>query len=197
MLNLYSKPKETNHQLEIKLFNQSFIISYKFYSKDDDLFIDEIFYFSDQENFLVNAYLNLLKNRALDVLDRVSVKEFDYFLREDNSKPYFNKISKELLELIGLGERLKSKHKKAKKTLESVYNEDLHGPIEFMSLGELLELIEEILSHESLNKYNLTCSNIENYIVYLSCSDEIKPSDKSYIESIIKKLGHNRLKVDL
>lgn len=197
MLNLFKAPTESFHILKVQLFNLEYVISYKFFQKDDDLFIDEVFYFGAEENKLINAYLNILHHRALDMLDRVSVKEFDYFLRENPSRPYFDKISKELLELVSLGEKIKGVHKKSKEDSKKIYDEAIYGPYEFMSLGEKLELVEEVISHQSLVRYELNCSNVEDKIIYLQSKLDLKESDIKDIQECFKKLGLDFLEVNL
>lgn len=196
MLNLFKTPPESFHTLQIKLFKQEFTISYKFYQKEDDFFIDDIFYYGEQENELLNAYLNLMLNRGLDMLDRISVKEFDYYLRKDPQRPYFDKISKELLELISLGEQIKKIHKKNKSKETKIYDVKKYGPYEFMSLGEKLELIEEVLSHSSLVNFNLACSNVEDKTVYLR-GENLNENDQDEIKHAFAKLGLGFLKVDI
>ena len=135
-------------------------------------------------------------NRGLDMLDRISVKEFDYYLRKDPQRPYFDKISKELLELISLGEQIKKIHKKNKSNETKIYDVKKYGPYEFMSLGEKLELIEEVLSHSSLVNFNLACSNVEDKTVYLR-GENLNENDQDEIKHAFAKLGLGFLKVDI
>lgn len=198
MMDLYNQQSKDNfHQYQRNLFQIEFTIYYKFYQKEEDLFIDEIYYHASSKHDLVNAYLNLLYNRSLALLDRVSIKEFDYFLRQDNSVPYFDKISKELLDLMALGEEIKKRHVKKAAQEKRVYQPEVHGPIEFMSFGELIELVEEIISHKDLVNFNLSCTNVEDLKVYLKSNDELSIKDKEFISKRIKELGHDSFEVDI
>jgi hypothetical protein len=197
MLNLYQKSTPYNYQLKFSFEGQEYDISYDIESKGDDLFIAHIQYKGANENFILNSYLNLLMNRGVAVLDRVSIKELDYFLRDIPSQPYFSKITPELLKILELGEKIKGIHLMSHDKEEVVYDEKTHGPFEFMSYGEKLELIEEALASESLKDYALECLELKEDLSLILSSKRILNSDDQHsIELKITELLKNKFKVE-
>jgi len=197
MLNLYKKLPDNLNKVEHKVGNISYSFAYSFHKLGDDLFIDEVFYYSVSEHTYINAYLNLLIGRGLEVIDRISVKELDYFMRSDNSVSSFDKISKEILQIIEIGEVIKNVHITKAKNENKVYNQLIHGPFEFMSLGEKLELIEEVLAHPFLKDFELECTNVEDKVVYLRSELNLSIQDRLIINDKVKELCLEFLEVNL
>lgn len=195
MLNLYNTNSKFSHSIDFKFFEITYSVSFDTYLEGEDLFISEIQYYGPKEDIILNGYLNLLIKRGIEVLDRISIKELDYFLREDNKTPYFDKISPELMKILELGESIKTKFSKSNSKSFLIYNPEIHGPFELMSYGEKLELIEEAFASENLKSFQLEC--IEYNDDYLKITSLVKISDKDIlsIESELNKLLCQKIKV--
>lgn len=197
MLNLYKKIPENFFKTTHQIGEEAFEFGYLFSTKDTDTFIEEVYYQSKSPNEIVNAYLNLLLGRGLEVIDRISLKELDYFLRTDSKVPFFSKVTKSILQIIEIGEVIKKQHIIKSSNQNKVYQELVHGPYEFMSLGERLELIEDVLAHESLKDYELECLNVEKNTVYLRSLKIIDSISQLKIKASIKELSLDFLEVKI
>lgn len=195
MLNLYKSSSNLSHSIDFKFFEITYSVSFDTYLEGDDLFISEIHYYGSKEDIILNGYLNLLIKRGVEVLDRISIKELDYFLREDNKEPFFDNISPELMKILELGERIKTKFSKSKYKSIVIYDPKIHGPFELMSYGEKLELIEEAIASDNLKNFQLECIDYDNDNLKITSSIKITDKDILSIESDLSKLLSRNLKV--
>lgn len=195
MLNLYSANSKFSNSIDFKFFDITYSVTFDTYLEGDDLFISEIQYYGPKEDIILNGYLNLLIKRGVEVLDRISIKELDYFLRQDNKTPYFDKISPELMKILELGEKIKTKFSISKSKSFIIYNPEVHGPFDLMSYGEKLELIEEAFASDSLKSFQLECIDYDDINLKITSPIKIIDKDILYIESELTKLLRQKIKV--
>lgn len=131
---------------------------------------------------LIDAFISLILGKPVDVLDRVTPRELDYYLRDTTDKASFEYYTDELFKIIGLGEFL---YKSISGIDEKRYRLiDETGQLFFdLSFSEQVELVEEFSSkyiYPRTNFLELDVSDIEDGILHLSVSDhnELKKFDK-------------------
>lgn len=115
----------------------------------DELCLKEIFVETDLSGTylgVLNGYLSLVFGKPVEVLDRLSPKELDYFLRDENSVPAFSYYTKELYEILSVGELIIKQIKGKPAEIEKIFNQGEHGEFHELSFSEQIEFFEEFCS---------------------------------------------------
>lgn len=147
-LKLVNSPQgEYKLELDLAWFKLTMKVAFNLVKKDEEIVTNIQYSLSDKTEFLglIDLLFCLLEERSLETFDRINAKEFDYYCRDDVSKPAFSYYSQELYQVLALGEqiytRLRPKMSLANDLLLSA-NESFFD----LSFSEQIDLFEEMLS---------------------------------------------------
>ena len=97
-------------------------------------------------NALIISYIHLLEGVAIEAVKRISLKEFDFFLREVPTESAFLFYSPELYQIFRIGEEIYKKHFPDQVITEvNLMGKDSLDYYE-LSFSEQVELLEEFLA---------------------------------------------------
>lgn len=163
--------KRFTHNLSCTLVKLNIRLDISFDTKqDDEIIVYNLYYdtsYRGEYLGVIDAFFELAENKPVEAIDRLGIKELDYFLRDQNSIPSFSFYSQELYEILSIGEEIKSlviPKSKSEKLLFDFNNESFFD----LSFSEQAELLEEIFAME-LYPYK-EFEDIE--IEYLDCENE-------------------------
>lgn len=116
--------------------------------KDEEVVIDKVEYITSYEGIylgVLDLYFQLLLNRAVEALDRVSPKELDFFCRTDGATPAFEYYNHEIYNILTIGEKiLKKVMPKEEKEICLLDDNECFFDLPY---AQQFELIEELCSH--------------------------------------------------
>ena len=138
-----SHQSEQKYQLELHYLDYNFTIYYDLTSEEDPKVLN--IYIKDEVPDFVYAYFSLIQGIALEALKRVSAKEFDFYIRDDQARPYFEYYGPEVYKLLALGEEIYNKHLSFS-TTDLIFDPNRFGDFFNYSFSEQIELFEEFLS---------------------------------------------------
>jgi hypothetical protein len=95
---------------------------------------------------ILMGYQQLITGKPIEVLDRLTPKELDYFLRDDTKVPAIEYYAKELYEILSIGELITSKLGIGGKEVVKLYDLAQNGPFLELSFSEQIEFFEEFCS---------------------------------------------------
>lgn len=181
---LFQAREPSGFEFEFKgeLLRSSSVVTiyYETLHKEGELCIGRIVYTTDlQSEYLgvLDGYIEFIKGKPVEVLDRITPKELDYFLRDKNSVPAFEAYSSELFEILSLGESiLKIQLKKG--GLSPLFNPEVDGVFNDLSFSEQVEFFEEFCSKyvngdPSYDGVELSISNIDKNILEIDSFQEL------------------------
>ena len=120
---------------------------------------------------MIDLYFQLIEGRALESLDRVTAKEFDYFLRDDTKEGIFEFYDDKFYEILSIGEEI-LKSIKPKDDFTRIFN---GGEEEFfdLSFSSQVEIFEEffadtVYKHPKFHKIEFDVLDVSLYKVTLS-----------------------------
>ena len=94
----------------------------------------------------IDLYFSLLKNRAIESLDRITNKEFDYYLRDDVKVGVFEFYDNKFYDVLGIGEAILKFIKPKENGPEPLMKSDLPDRFFTISFSEQIEYFEELLA---------------------------------------------------
>lgn len=122
---------------------------------------------------MIDLYFELIEGRALESLDRVTAKEFDYFLRDDTKIGIFDFYDDKFYEILSIGEEV-LKSIKPKEDFKRIFD---GGETEFfdLSFSSQVEIFEEFFSdtvykHPKFHKIEFDVLDVQMYQITLSVS---------------------------
>ena len=185
----YLKVKQDLNHLSIFLSKNNITIDiYYSYIKKDEIFFDQIYYSTSCNSnllVLVEAYFTMIQNMSVERVAIMNMKEFDYFLRVENSIPSFEYYTPEMLEVLSLGEDLKKAI--IPKEVDDTYILDTEkfGPFELLSYGDQLDFVEEFYSAFIFNdsRFNGISfdTEIEDFLISINTNVDLDLKLKNFI----------------
>lgn len=138
----------SNKILHTKLWDQDFysFCDLELNSDNESIIKGTHYYFSDDSDIFINALFSLMQGRSIEIIDKISAKEYDNYLRLDRTKPAFTHYPTQLYDLLAITEKIKGELTGKKVTKQRVFESSLHGDFDLLSLSEKYELAEEIIS---------------------------------------------------
>lgn len=144
-------------------------------------------------NALIVSYIHLLEGVAIEAVKRISIKELDYFLREDPKNSAFSFYSPDLYKILQIGQDLYKKHFPD----QIISEEDLFDNISLsffdLSFSEQIELFEEFLakyiySHPLYKKQEFELEEVKDQTIMLKYSGELLNHElKNLIMKMVQK----------
>jgi hypothetical protein len=95
---------------------------------------------------ILMGYQELITGKPVEVLDRLTPKELDFFLRDDTKVPAIEYYAKELYEILSIGELITKKLGVGGKEVVKLYDLAQNGPFLELSFSEQIEFFEEFCS---------------------------------------------------
>ncbi|MDP7320066.1 MAG: hypothetical protein QF441_05625 [Bacteriovoracaceae bacterium] len=150
---------------------------------------------------VLDAYFEILMHRSFESINRVSLKELDYFFREDHSQPSFSVYTPELFEIIGIGEKLLASQIKITKE-EKIFEKSSCGEFSELSLSEQIEFFEEFCSHyiyssKSFKDVYLTVEDYTEDGLVLSSKNKITFEKLLEVERLFQSVFECQIKLIL
>lgn len=122
---------------------------------------------------MIDLYFQLIEGRALESLDRVTAKEFDYFLRDDTKEGIFEFYDDKFYEILSIGEEI-LKSIRPKDDFKRIFD---GGEEEFfdLSFSSQLEIFEEffadtVYKHPKFHTIEYDVLDVKTYQITLSLS---------------------------
>ena len=164
--------------------------------QEDELLITDLSFdttLSGEYLAVMDAFFEIINNKPLEAIDRVSIKELDYFLRDENSTPAFKFYNKELYEILSIGEDLQKAGLPKKEEYSLVHNPELQGDYFDLSFSEQIELIEEVSAKHFYNDLNfrglyLECDDIDDRVIQLIVDEHFMDRIDLIKAQLIKEL---------
>ena len=135
-------------ELEVKHLAEPVKISFNTV-QDEELCLAEVLFDTDlvgPYKGILMGYQKLISGKPVEVLDRLTPKELDYFLRDDTKIPAIEYYSKELYEILSIGELITKKLGMGQKEVAMLYDLNQNGPFLDLSFSEQIEFFEEFCS---------------------------------------------------
>ena len=141
---------------------------------------------------MIDLYFELIEGRALESLDRITAKEFDYFLRDDTKNGIFEFYDDKFYEILSIGEEV-LKSIKPKDSFERIFD---GGEEEFfdLSFSSQVEIFEEffadtVYKHPTFHKLEFDILDVKLYQITIATS-RVLPELDFYLKTQIQdKLG--------
>lgn len=139
---------------------------------------------------LVDGFFSLVNGKALEILDRVSAKELDYFLRDENNVPSIPFYDPKFYDVLSIGEKTLKKF--FEKTGETFLYEEYDTDFFEMSFTEQIEMVEEFLSKtiyklEEYSKIQFDVEDTDNNILKISCSNPMDEGKQEKFKALLLK----------
>lgn len=168
--------------------------------KSDEIYINNLTYQTEiKASFLgaLDYYCELINGKPYEVINRIGLKELDFFIRGSSKKPSFVFYSAELYELLTLGEKIyKSLNQKKNKVLTFCVSN-----MDDMPMTEQIEYFEEFLSvhiYPEFQGIELDFEDFSDGKLILRRNFSIDDKGLKYItDTIHEHLGLNRVGVKL
>lgn len=182
---------ELTESIEVKLDHlETNIDVYYQTRKDEEVVIDKIEYkTSYQGEYLgvLDLYFQLLLNRAVEALDRVSTKELDFFCRIEGATPAFEYYNHEIYNILTIGESLlKQIMPKEEEQIKLLEKDERFFDLPF---AQQFEIIEELCSHTFYK--DVTFADLELDLIEVNRPRIILSSNKKistdYLTSLFKQ----------
>ncbi len=142
-------PKIDGEDLTIQLPHLGSFITLKLRAQmQDELMLREIRYYSPLSGIylgILDGFIQLIKDKAVEALDRLTPKELDYFLRDANTEKAFEFYTREIYEILSVGEMIYHYFYPKEKTTD-FYNKEEQGEYSELSFSEQIEWFEEFMS---------------------------------------------------
>lgn len=186
--------------LLMKLNDLKFYISYNLTAEEDpklkDLTLTKLP--KTDLNAIIVSYIHLLEGVAVEAVKRISIKELDYFLRENPKVSAFSFYSPDLYKILNIGEELYKKHLGAQVNSEETLLDNNSLAYSELSFSEQAELLEEFLSkyvykHSSFKNQDFELQDVDSHKLYLKYSGEVLTQD---LKTLIVKMLKKEFKVD-
>jgi hypothetical protein len=117
----------------------------------EELYVDDLVYSTDtsddnQNLKIIDFFFELLNGKPVEVFDRITVKELDFYIRSNRSIPAFPFYSQEHFEIVSIGKKIYNHiaGKSLKKTI--FYDLSRLGSYSDLSFSEQIEYFEEFCS---------------------------------------------------
>ena len=126
----------------------------------------------------IDLYLQMIEGRAIEALDRVNIKEYDYFLRDDVGQKLFEFYDDYLYEIIGLGEYIINYLKPSENKPDSKILKE-NEIFSTLSFSEQVEYFEEFLTkyiyqHKDFHQFEINLENLEKSNMTIECPENEK-----------------------
>jgi hypothetical protein len=136
---------------------------------------------------VIVGYQELITGKPVEVLDRLTPKEIDYYLRDETTVPAFEFYGKELYEILSIGELIMEKLGNKDKENSSLFDVSLDGTFKELSFSEQIEYFEEFCStfiyrNPKFINIFLDIEEVEEESLVLSCEGKIVPLQLLAIE---------------
>ena len=115
----------------------------------EELYVEDLFYYSeslDDNLNIVDFFFELLSGKPVEVFDRITVKELDFFIRSERSIPAFPFYSQQHFEIVAIGKKIYNHIIGISSDKADLYIVDELGPSSVLSLSEQIEYFEEFCS---------------------------------------------------
>lgn len=139
-----------------------------------------------QERGVIDLFFSLIKNRAFESLDRVTNKEFDYFLRDDLKVGAFEFYDNKFYEILGIGEAIFNFLNPKDEGPEPLMKSNEVDRFYTISFSEQIEFFEELLAryvygHGHYSTLDIEFEDVVDGVVVISIS-----SPANGLEELIK-----------
>lgn len=180
-------------QVKVHLQNLNVDIEFEFNTQTkDELLLSDISYktsLSGEYLAVLDAFIEIIDNKPVEAIDRVSIKELDYFLRDTNAEPAFKFYNKELYEILSTGEEIQKTALPKVEEYSLVFDPSANGDFFDLSFSEQIDLIEEVSAKHFYCDLNfeglyIECLDISDRCIELSLSSGFT-KHQSRIESLI------------
>jgi hypothetical protein len=135
-------------QLELPLSRLHAVVIISFQTQqEEELILKKMHYTTNLTGEMLgilDAYVTLAQNKPVEAVDRLTVKEIDFFLRDRPQESIFSHYAQELYDILSIGESLK-RSLIGEKEILPLHQPDEFGTFSELSYSEQLELIENIL----------------------------------------------------
>lgn len=146
----------------------------------DEVLIAKAYYYTDYKGpylGVIDGFFSLIQGKPVEAADRFPIKELDYFLRDESTRPAFTAYSQEIYEIISLGEKIKTKIF-GKKNIGFSYDIERDGEFTELSTSEQFELIEELLADEffklGVDPEDIELIDVDENTLVFSAKDDLK-----------------------
>lgn len=169
-------------------------------NSDKESIIDTFGYYTEHpDSYFIDQLFGLFNGRSIEIIDKIGHKEFDHYLRLDQTKSVFSHYPSELYELLSISEVIKEKLTSKKVLEQKVFEEHLHTDFDLMGMSELYELAEEVISElftkVIFNAYELIeTSEVQGLHIIFKAKDLTSNQINECIK-IFNKEFSNKLKV--
>jgi hypothetical protein len=139
--------------IHLNKLNCDLIMSFKTHQAQELMLIGADYQTNYQGQYLgvIDAFFELIQNRAVEAIDRFPIKELDHYLRDEPTASAFSGYSQELYDILSIGEQLKNKIY-GKKEIKFTYDVHKLGNFMQLSTSEQFEWMEEFFSHYVFGK---------------------------------------------
>jgi len=142
--------QEAIKHIHLQLLGQELFVGFDTIELDGEVCLTNISYATELSgNYLgiLDALIGLFQNRPAEAIDRFPIKELDYFLRDDRSVSAMPGYSRELYELLSVGEELKLSVFGQKSKEVTIFDPKVSGEFCSLSFTEQIELFEEFMAY--------------------------------------------------
>ena len=190
----FKNPRKDLSHLRVELSrNEQYINVYFSTVHEQELLFNELFYETEAKGELlglIEAYFCLIQGKAVEAVDRLTMKELDYFLRKDNAIPSFDYYTPKQLEVLSVGEELRRFIIPSVELENIVFDSSVNGDFFDLSYSEQLDYLEEVFSkHIYSNSSFDDCHfdfEVEESLIYINSKVKLDSTKIDYIVSNIK-----------
>lgn len=118
------------------------------FNQNDDIIYDLAFSGELGEGWteIFDLYLELLQAKSIERIKKISLKELDYYLRDDPKQQLFDYYPDELLHILSLPRVIEEYLQEGAKSKQPFYQEQLYGKFINLPYGMKIELLEDFFS---------------------------------------------------
>jgi hypothetical protein len=170
----------------------------------DEVYYNELFYTTNlvgEYLALIEAFITLAQGKPVEGVDRISIKELDYFLRAENSIPSFDHYTPEMFEILSIGEELRKIIIPRNVDESFILDVSQDGSFEKLSYSEQLDFIEEFFSKfvyadKSYEGFSFDFEVETDILISVNSVDTLSENQCEFIiEGIIRELQLSEIKV--
>jgi hypothetical protein len=152
-----------------------------------------------QERGVVDLFFQLIQGRATESLDRVTNKEFDYFLRDDLKIGVFEFYDTKFYEILGIGEAILKFLNPKDDGPEPLMKNTAIDRFFTISFSEQIEYFEELLSryvygHGHYSTLEIEFDDIEDGVVVVSISKTANGLEELLEKAVELEFGIQKIK---
>jgi hypothetical protein len=142
----------------------------------------------------IDLYFSLIDGRAIESLDRVTNKEFDYYLRDDLKIGVFEFYDNKFYEVLGIGEAILNFLKPKNEGPTPLMVSNLEDRFFTISFSEQIEYFEELLAryvygHIRYSELEIEIDDVVEQRVLVNISAREKGLEELLIKACMMELG--------